>query len=201
MYVDIYRYRVYIKKMSRKIKYGRLSLLNIFETVNEVFDKNISTDFKIIDYGDYISYNFKTNSNTEYDLELHYTNERCDTILSNGEELGSMLPNRCIDGEIEGFDVAFTLTEVSDKDNPEEFEKETNKHEYIELFGRITNILKKVVTKHRSYDLFVVGFSRRNKLKIYEQIFENHFKNEFDLLYGKSQHHPSGKSLFIIRKK
>ena len=117
MYVGIYRYRVYIKKMSRKIKYGRLSLLNIFETVNEVFDK------------------------------------------------------------------------------------ETNKHEYIKLFGRITNILKKVITKHRSYDLFVVGFSRRNKLKIYEQIFENHFKDEFDLLYGKSQYHPNGESLFIIRKR
>lgn len=187
--------------MSRKIKYGRLSLMNVFENLNEIFDKNIPTDFKVIDYGEYISYNFKTNSNTEYDLELHYTNERCDTTLSNGKNLGSILPNKCINNEIEGFDIAFTLTEISDKNNPEEFEKETNKFEYVELFGRITNILKRVITKHRSHDLFVVGYSKRNKLKIYKQIFENHFKNEFDLFYGKSQHHPGGESLFIVRKK
>jgi hypothetical protein len=187
--------------MSRKIKHNRLSLLNVFENLNESFDKNITTDFKVIDYGDYISYNFKTNSNTEYDLELHYTSERCDTRLSNGRELDFMLPNKCKGGEIEAFDIAFTLTETSDKNNPEEFEKESNKFEYIEVFGRITNILKKVITKHRSYDLFIVGFSKRNKLKIYKQIFENHFKNEFDLLYGESQYHSGGESLFIIRKK
>jgi hypothetical protein len=183
------------------MKYNRLSLLNSFENLNEIFDTDISTNFKVVDYGDYISCNFKTNSNTEYDLELHYTSERCQTKLSNGEVLSSMLTNKCIDDEIEGFDIAFTLTHVSDKNNPDEFEKETNKHEYIELFGRITNILKNVITKHRTYDLFIVGYSRRNKLKIYKQIFENHFKNEFELLYGNSQHHPGGESLFVIRKK
>jgi hypothetical protein len=182
------------------MKYNRLSLLNIFENVNEIFDKDISTDFRVIDYGDYISYSFKTNSNTEYDLELHYTDERCSTKLSNGLELGSILPKKCINGQVEGFDVAFTLSAVESKHNPEEFEKETNKNEHIELFGRISNILKKVINNHRQYDLFVIGYSRRNKLEIYKQIFENHFKGEFDLLYGKSQYHPGGESLFVVRK-
>ncbi len=187
--------------MSRKIKYNRLSLLNIFENINEIFDKDIPTNFRVIDYGSYISYNFKTNSNTEYDLELHYTDEQCSTKLSNGLLLGDMLPNNCVNDVIEGFDVAFTLSTIENKDNPEEFEKETNKHEYIELFARISNILKKIINKHRKFDLFVVGYSKRNKLEIYKQIFDNHFKGEFDLYYGKSQYHPGGESLFIVRKK
>ena len=105
--------------MPRKIKYNRLSLLNIFENLNEFLDKDISTTFRIIDYGDYICYNFKTNSDTEYDLELHYTEEPCDTKLSNGMELSSFLPKKCINGMIEGFDIGFTLTSVENKDNPE----------------------------------------------------------------------------------
>lgn len=187
--------------MPRKIKYNRLSLLNIFENLNEFLDKDISTTFRIIDYGDYICYNFKTNSDTEYDLELHYTEEPCDTKLSNGMELSSFLSKKCINGMIEGFDIGFTLTSVENKGNPEEFEKETNKNEYIELFGRISNILKRVITDHRKFDLFVVGYAKRNRLDIYKQIFENHFSDDFYLLYGKSQHHPSGDSLFAIRKK
>jgi hypothetical protein len=187
--------------MSRKIKYNRLSLSNIFENIKEIFDKDISTDFRVIDYGDYISYNFKTNSNTEYDLELHYSDERCNTKLSNGLLLSDMLPKKCINGIVECFDIAFTLTSVENKDNPEDFEKETNKHEYVELFGRISNILKRVITNHRTFDLFVVGFSKRNKLEIYKQMFKNHFKDDFELHYGNSQYHPGGESLFIIRKK
>jgi hypothetical protein len=116
-------------------------------------------------------------------------------------ELSSFLPKKCINGMIEGFDIGFTLTSVENKDNPEEFEKETNKNEYIELFGRISNILKRVITDHRKFDLFVVGYAKRNRLDIYKQIFENHFSDDFYLLYGKSQHHPSGDSLFAIRKK
>jgi len=185
----------------RKIKYDRLSLLNIYENIDEIFDKDISTDFRIIDYGDYLCYNFKTDSETEYDLELHYTEEFCNTKLSNEMELGFILPKRCINGIIEGFDIGFTLTSVENKDNPGEFEKETNKHEYIELFGRISNILKRVITNHRKFDLFVVGYSKRNKLEIYKQIFDNHFKGEFDLYYGKSENHPDGESLFVVRKK
>jgi hypothetical protein len=187
--------------MSRKIKYNRLSLSNIFENINEIFDKDISTDFRVIDYGDYISYNFKTNSNTEYDLELHYSDEKCDTKLSNGLLLSDMLPKKCVNGIVEGFDIAFTLTSVENKDNSEDFEKETNKHKYVELFGRISNILKRVITNHRTFDLFVVGFSKRNKLEIYKQMFKNHFKDDFELQYGDSQYHPGGESLFIIRKK
>lgn len=187
--------------MSRKIKYNRLSLLNIFEDLNEMFDKDISTDVRVIDYGDYISYTFKTNSNTEYDLELHYTDEKCDTKLSNGNELGQILTKNCINGKVDGFDIAFTLTNVENKENPDEFEKETDKKEHIELFGRISNILKRVINTHKKCDLFVVGYSRRNKLEIYKQIFENHFKNEFNLFSGESQYHPGGESLFIIRKK
>jgi hypothetical protein len=186
--------------VSRKIKQNKISLYETFQSLTEVFNSDIPTNFKTIDYGDYIAYNFKTNSGLEYDLEFHYTEERCDTLLSNNKTLGDLLPKKCIDGFVQGFDVAFTLTTVEDKNNPEEFEKETNKHEYIELFGRMNNIIKKVINKHSKYSLFVVGHSKRNKNEIYQKLIQNHFKNEFDLFKGVSQYHPTGESLFIVRK-
>lgn len=187
--------------MSRKVKYNRISLYEIFENLTEVFDSDISTDFKVIDYGDYIAYNFKTNSGLEYDLEFHYTEEKCNTKLSNGKQLSDVLPKKCLDNEVSGFDIAFTMTSVSDKHNPDEFESESNKGEHVELFGRISNIIKRVMKNHIKYDLFIVGFSRRNKNQIYQKIFQNHFSNDFELLTGKSQWHPGGESLFIVRKK
>lgn len=187
--------------MSRKIKQNRISLNKIFKELTEVFDSDIPTQFKTIDYGDYIAYNFITNSGTEYDLEFHYTDERCNTMLSNDKTLKNTLNGECDKGNVVGFDISFTMTLVENKHNPDEFEKETNKGEFIELFGRITNIIKRVVKTYSKNNLFVVGYYRRNKNDIYRRIFENHFSDEFEVFTGKSKWHPNGLSLFIIRKK
>jgi hypothetical protein len=181
-----------IQKENKKI-----SLLNIFENLNELFDSEIETNFREIDYGDYITYQFETKSNTKYDLEFHYSYELSDTTLNNGLTLGETIIDEKF--KIECFDIAFTLSNILNKDIPDEFELETNKYEYIDLMGRISYIIKKLMNKYKKTNLFIIGNSRRNRMEIYKKIFINNFKNDFELYYGKSLYH-SGSSLFIIRK-
>jgi hypothetical protein len=186
--------------MSRRIIKNKVLLTEFFNTViNEIFDKKIETAFKEVDYGEYIAYKFKTDSGLSYDLEFHYSSESCDTLLNNEIELKDLLINECDKGYINCFDIAFTLSMVYDKDNPNEFEKETNKHEHFELMGRISFIINKLIKKYSKIKLFVVGNSKRNKNEIYKKVFENHFNDKFQIFNGISKWH-NGESFFIIRK-
>jgi len=180
----------------RKIKENlRVHFNNTLLT--EVFDSMIKTNYKIIDFGEYIAYQFKTNSGNQYDLEFHYSEENIYTDLDNNIKLGDILKTN--KETIPCFDIVFTLSKIKNKENPDEFEINTNLNEEFELMGRITFIISEIINDSK-YKLFIIGGdSRRNRLKIYENMFKNNFINLFDLYYGKSQFH-SGKSLFIIRK-
>lgn len=183
--------------MSRRSKPKKI--LTLFNELVEVFDREIPTEFKEIDYNDYIAYSFKTKNGNEYDLEFHKSVERCDTVLDNGLLLSDLVKNKCKEGLINCFDIAFTLSSVEDKENPDEFDKETNKFEHIELMGRIAYIIKKLMSRYSKIKLFIIGESKRNKMDIYKKIFNNHFENKFDIFKGKSMYH-DGLSFFIIRK-
>ena len=186
--------------MSRKIKKNKTSVdlkKIINETILEVFDSKIKTPFKEVYYDDYIAYEFKTSSGTSYDLEFHYSDEYGETILSGVKTLNDILNTD--DNLIDCFDISFTLSSVEDKDDPEQFEVESNKHEQFELFGRIAYIVDKLSHKHKKIRLFVIGAAGRNRLNIYKKMFENLFSQRFDLYITESRHHLS-QSLFIIRK-
>lgn len=188
--------------MSRPIKKNRkliLIELIINKELFEVFNSKIKTSFKEVQYDDYIAYEFKTNSGTSYDLEFHYTTESLFTELNNTNLiLGDVLKN-AIGKTVDSFDVAFSISTVVDKDNPDEYERETNKHEQFELFGRIAFIVDVVSQKYKNINVFVISTARRNRLEIYKKIFENLFRDRFDLYLGESQNHEDI-SLFIIRK-
>ena len=116
----------------------------------------------------------------------------------NDIKLGEIITS--INNRIPCLDVAFTLSNIENKDNKNEFEIETNLHEQHELMGRITYIIKNIVNMSDKCKLFIIGGdAQRNRLKIYETIFKNNFKDMFDLYYGKSEWHDC-ESLFIIKK-
>jgi hypothetical protein len=180
----------------------KLNLTEFFNEINEGFDKKIPTDFKEIDYGDYLAYQFKTNSGNYYDLEFHESFEFCQSIVDGDKTLGDVLAIDCDENvTIDCFDIAFTLTSAVNKDNENEFGKETNKFEQYELMGRIVFIIKKLLQKYNKIKLFVLGNSKRNKIEVYQNIFKNHFSNDFDIYFGNSYHHDADRaSFFIIRK-
>lgn len=180
----------------RKLKENiRFSLL---EMVNEIFDKLVATEYRTIDFGRYISFRFKTTSGNEYDLEFHDSEELSSVILDNGLKLGDIIKT---DKDIvKSLDIAFTLSNVIDKDNEDEFTRETKLNEHYELMGRLAYIIKDNLENTGNYKLFIVGGdARRNRLSIYKSIFKNNFNDLFDLYYGKSKYH-DGESLFIIKK-
>lgn len=178
----------------------KINLLDIIKEevfINEIFDKEIPTEYQIIDFGSHTTFRFQTNLQTFYDVEFHESYEYGDTAFESDNILENYFPDQEI---VPCIDVGFTLTERENKDDSYEYEKESNKHEYIELFGRIVYILKKENKKKSSYNLFVIGFSKRNKNEIYYQIVKRHFSNDFYIESGDSSHHYGGNSLFLIRK-
>lgn len=184
------------------VKKNKLTITEIFNEINDVFDKEIKTDFKEVNYGDYISYEFKTNSGNTYDLEFHSSFEYCHVDLNNRETLGSVLNINCLEEPIiDCFDIVFTISNIKDKDNDGEFKKEINKFEKIELMGRISFIIRKLINRYNKIKLFVIGNSKRNKMEFYQQIFNNQFSDIFDLYIGETYHHDADRaSFFIIRK-
>ena len=173
----------------------RLSLLEIFKSLDESFDSVIETTYTIINFGEYFACRFKTNSANEYDLEFHESDESSETLLG-GVKLGNIIKPK--NDVINCLDVAFTLTAVKDKENPDEFEIDTNQKEQYELMGRITYILKKIVNTNNKCNLFIIGGdARRNRLKMYEMMFKNNFKDMFDLYYAKSKWH-GGVNLYLL---
>lgn len=183
------------RKLKNKIKI-RLNSLLTEQLIDEIFDRKIETEFREINYDSYIAYRFKTSSDNEYDLEFHYATEPPTILLNNGQTLGDLFNSS---DPIECYDISFTLSNVDNKSNPNNFELETNLNEINELFDRIAYIISIIMVKYKKIKLFIIGGdAKRNRLKIYKKIFENQFANEFSLYYGKSVGHV-GESLFIIR--
>ena len=181
----------------KSIPIKRLSIIEIFNELTESFDSVINTDFNIINFGGYFACRFKTNSGNGYDLEFHDSEESPETIL-NGVKLCDII--KPIKNEVYCLDIAFSLSNVKNKNNPEEFEAETKLNEQHELMGRVTYIIKNIVNMNNKCKLFIIGGdAQRNRLKIYEAMFKNNFKDIFNIFYGKSRWH-DGESLFIIRK-
>lgn len=187
--------------MSRPIrtdKIVRYRLLEFIENLYEVFDKLIPTDYKIINYGSYTAMQFKTNSGNSYDLEFHYTTENTNTILNNNQILKQILnTNKDI---INVIDIAFTLSDVQNKDNEEEFTIDTNLNEQYEVMGRIAYIAKKQLDKYKKYNVFILADDKQsNRLKMYNKLVTNIFSSMFDIYHGVSEAH-KGTSIFLIRK-
>jgi hypothetical protein len=170
----------------------------ILDTIlNESFNSEIKTKFKMINFGDYIACRFNTDSGNEYDLEFHEIEESCDTILG-GLRLGDILNIK--KSEVRCFSIAFTLSNIVNKDNPFEFEMETNLNEPYELMGRIVYICKSLIKLYKNIRVFVIGGNvKRNRLSIYKNVLKNNFEGYFDVFEGHSSSHGDN-SLFIITK-
>lgn len=183
--------------MARPQKYNHL-LKEDIKPINEIFDSFIETDYKIIEYSGYIVFQFQTKNGNSYDLEFYNVVEKLDTQLESGKTLSKYFPDNVGDF-IEALDIAFTYSEIQNKDNEDDYEKDLNRNEQSEIFGRISYILKKELFRTKN-ELFIVGGARRNRSDIYYNIFNNNFRDVFHLEYGQSFNHPNSKSMFLIKK-
>jgi hypothetical protein len=184
-------------RKNKQIKNKVLEIINEELMINEIFNTEIETAYRIINYSDYVVFQFKTNLGNEYDLEFHDSEESNQIQFKSGKTLADY--NLSKTEKVKCLDIAFTISSVIDKEEPNEFEKETNLNEYHELFARMIYICKKEIQKDKKHKLYVIGYSRRNKNDIYLKIVENNFKNLLEIEHGISQYHPNGLSLFLIK--
>jgi hypothetical protein len=175
----------------------------IFEQVlDEIFNSITKTEYSIIKEHGFDIYRFKTNNGNSYDLEIHFGGIPIDTKLNNNKTIGDYYAGH--EGFANSIDLGFTPTEVEEKnrDKPEEYNKETNRGEHIDLMGRISFLIKEIIKNRLDFNVFVIGHDTENtKLMIYNKIFENSFKNYFEAIDGDSWFYKNGATYFIKKTK
>lgn len=179
----------------------------IFKNIDEIFDTKLETKYEIINKRipgySLTVYRFKTNTNTQYDLEFIKTNIDLNTLLNNNIPISKIL-NINNAPTIRSIDIGFTLTERVENDNDvqnSEYVKNTNKHETIELMSRITYLVNKFINDNQDIYIYVVGKNTdESKLNIYRKMFSNIFNNDYKMFEGESMGYEEGAIYFINNK-
>jgi len=175
----------------------------------EVFEGELNTNYQELSqkYDTYnvITYRFETNSKTSYDLEFIFNYVLGNEKMSDGSELYTHILNMKRTDYMESIDIGFTLSDRInnfglDSIEANEFTKNSNKNEPIELMGRISYLIKMFINSNENINIFIVGKNTdRSKLKIYRTIFKNIFSNNFILLEGEHHGYNDG-ALYFIKK-
>lgn len=175
--------------------------------LNELFDHPLKTDYEIINRRvedwDVVTFRFKTNSETQYDIEFMETETFIFNELSNGKKLKDYINlNHVVDYFINTVDISFTLTDrVLNNPNitDDEYTKETNKNEQLELFNRITYLIQIYINEYVP-EIFVIGKDTKpSKLKIYKKLYQNIFSNNYIFFEGDNEGYNNG-AFYIIKK-
>ena len=174
----------------------------LLPSLDEIFDSETNTKYEILNKylsGFFVTtYRFSTNSNTSYDLEFFHDVLNGRTRLDNKTEIGNHLKIKYV----ETCDIGFTLTStiINHNDDVEDdvYNQNTNKNEGIELFSRISFLIKEFIKNNPKIKIFVVGRNTHSiKLKSYRLMYSNIFKNEFTLFEGESVGYSEGALYFI----
>lgn len=171
--------------------------------VNEMFDSKIVTKYGAFndtyDHFPLRTYRFKTNSGNSYDLDFFYTYVTPYRIkLDDGKFLSDYVIDK---NDLDTIDIGFTISEIDKKDDsisPEDYIKDTNRGEQIEVMGRIAYLVDEFIKNNPNINAFVIGRNTKStKLKIYKEIFKNIFKEKFIMLEGQNFGYKEGAIYFI----
>lgn len=173
--------------------------------LNELFDHPLKTEYDVINRRvedwDVVTFRFKTNSETQYDIEFMETETFIYNKLNNGKKLKDYINlNHVVDDFINTVDISFTLTDrvLNDPNiTNDEYTKETNKNEQLELFNRITYLIKTYINEYVT-EIFVIGKDTKpSKLKIYKKLYQNIFSNDYMFFEGDNEGYNNGAYYFI----
>jgi hypothetical protein len=165
----------------------RLILINrvVKEMLTESFDRLITTEYEKIEDGIITIYRFQTDSGNSYDLEFIH-----------GFESGNIVNK---EGLVTVIDIAFVPSEINteDRENHDLYSKETNRGEVYELMGRISYLVKDFITNN-NYNIYVFGKNTKyTKQKIYNNMYDNIFSDDFIKIEGDSIQYDEGAFFFV----
>jgi hypothetical protein len=194
------RYSTRIESLIRNV------VIESVNNIDEIFDRKIETNYnqfkKRVDNFDTTVYRFLTKSGTSYDLEFFNTETRTNETLDDGRKLYDVIKNQKPNTVIESVDIGFTLSDVADDVyDHQEYTKNTNKYEHIELMGRLSYLVTEFIKNNSNVLIYVVGKNTSiRKLNIYVEMFKNIFSNDFIMVEGTSQGYFEGAIYFINKK-
>jgi len=176
--------------------------------ITEVFDKEVPTEYIIlktkIDVFDAITYRFKSNSNTSYDLEFLFTYVRGREIMDDKSLLYQHIKDLKSNETLDSIDIAFTLSkrvEGGKYITHDDYTKNSELNEPIEVMGRIQFLIKEFIRNNEQIKIYVVGRNTQSgKLSIYKKLFNNIFSNQSTLIEGNHFGYLEGAMYFINKK-
>jgi hypothetical protein len=180
----------------------RIILINrvIKKVLRESFEREIKTDYEIVDLGgDIVGYRFQTTQNNSYDLEFitdmmasSEVDEKVFKMISDKYKINNRF--------IEVTDIAFVPSEINldDRENHNLYTKETNRQEQFELMSRISYLIKEYIKNNPNNNIYVIGKNTKtSKLKMYMKVFDNLFSENFIKLEGENSGYEEGCFYFI----
>jgi hypothetical protein len=180
----------------------RIILINrvIKKVLRESFEREIKTDYEIVDLGgDIVGYRFQTTQNNSYDLEFitdmmasSEVDEKVFKMISDKYKINNRF--------IEVTDIAFVPSEINldDRENHNLYTKETNRQEQFELMSRISYLIKEYIKNNPNINIYVIGKNTKtSKLKMYMKVFDNLFSENFIKLEGENSGYEEGCFYFI----
>jgi hypothetical protein len=164
----------------------------IISYINEILNKTLKTNYeKVLNIAQPNKlkcdiYKFKTNNNYYYDVDFCEKYVKFDQIqLINGD----YLPNRFGENLTKGIIIGFTPIEIKDIDVSDKIEKtledpyikRTDRFEQYEVLTKVAYLIEEYIKNNILYDIYIVEKETNPvNLKIYKQMFNKIFNNQFD---------------------
>lgn len=165
-------------------------VLNSQETEYIIIKNNLSPQ----DYN-YDIYRFTTKHNNSYDVEFYKEEIYFKFVKIKNN---NTLPDKFNDYETLGIIVGFTPTEIAKKKIPDKiigtlkdpYIRRTNRNEQYEVFGKIIFLIQEYIKNNSNYYVFIIlKNTYDNNLLIYNSIYNNIFKNDFDVYENENAYY------------
>ncbi len=166
----------------------------------EILETKLETEFTETRIANGDEYSFKTNGGVEYLLHFFYR------MLEYDDKIGDKNVGDLIDDKYFRYSrigcVAVGYTLGNWNGNPNEYSIDTNKHEAIELFSRISYLVDVFKSKHVNNPIYIVGNENgdERRLKLYELLYKNIFNNDFEMFKGQYANYKNYAMFFISKK-
>ena len=150
------------------------NILYFFEYLNEIDFNILSTEYVIDKQDDILRYSFLSDKKNSYSIYFFLTEEDNEKLSNN-----SYLTDYSESNKIPT--IFFSLTERNFDDN---FNELTNKHEFLEIMGKIVFIILEYMKKYK-YNVYSIGIVNSKIINLYNN-YRKYF-NDFEILTGLSK--------------
>ena len=141
-----------------------------------------------------------TKLGNSYEIDF-FTLEEPKTTLVNGKSIVE-ITDLISDDKQNAYFIGLGFTEKGKgRENSKEYDKVTGFNEPLDLLGRISSIVEQFIDKNPKYNILcILGDTDKQKLNIFIYLFNNQFKDKFDVYKSKSSYSDTKDAYYFIKK-